>query len=100
MKYRRYFLGTLFVTLLLASSPTWACGGLGPNKHYGALLEIDRSTSTFSVQDAETSEVLTFWGDEAIMESLTEIESHGYVVVDFKAEGTELIAVSVEKFRL
>ncbi len=99
MKYRRYVPGALLVTLLMAWSPTWACGGLGPNKHFGELLEIDWD-NTFTIQDAETSEVLTFRGDDAIMESLTELEGYGYVVVDFKTEGTELIAVSVEKFRL
>ncbi len=80
--------------VLFASTTAWACSAVGPNKHVGMLLNIDKPGQSFTVLDAETNRPITFLADEALLTRLT--GAKGQILVDFEAEGSKLRATSVQ----
>jgi hypothetical protein len=52
--------------VLFTSTTAWACSAVGPNKHVGMLLNIDKPGQSFTVLDAETNRPITFLADEAL----------------------------------
>ena len=83
------------LTLLSVISPAaLACSAMGPNTHVGEIISIDSANKTFTIQDAETQQPISFSASENILLSLA--SKHGEVVVRYSGSGKPLTAVDVQ----
>ena len=70
----------------------WACKSAGPNKHVGSVTAIDAKAKTFTIQDAETGQPMTFAATDKI---LKELKVKDRVMVGYKEENGKMIAVDI-----
>ena len=80
------------VFVLAASSIGLACTAAGPNKHVGVVLAVSSGDNSFTIRDAETNSPMTF---EATGSILKELKVQDQVVVTYKEEGGNLVAMEI-----
>jgi hypothetical protein len=81
--------------LLAALSPAaLACSAMGPNTHVGEVVAVDSTNKTFTIQDAETQQPISFSASESILLSLA--EKQGQVIVRYSGAEGALTAVDVQ----
>ncbi len=79
------------------STSIWACAAAGPATHVGNVLKVDVEKNTFTILDAQTMSLITFQANKKIMEMIEmKINADSTAFVDFKVDGTDLIATNVE----
>jgi len=82
----------LIVFLLGPAAMGWACKSAGPNTHVGSVTTIDADAKTFTIQDAETEQPMTFAATDTI---LRELKVKDRVLVGYKEEKGKMVAVDV-----
>ena len=70
----------------------WACKSAGPNTHVGSITTIDAKARTFTIQDAETDQPMTFAVTDTILKDL---KVNARVMVGYKEEKGKMVAVDV-----
>jgi len=84
--------GILTVFILGPVAMGWACKSAGPNTHVGSVTTIDAKAKTFTIQDAETDQPMTFAATDTI---LKELKIKDRVMVGYKEERGKMVAVEV-----
>ncbi|HUK55715.1 MAG TPA: hypothetical protein VLY20_03570 [Nitrospiria bacterium] len=90
----RTFLMMAILTMFLAGSAAsgWACKSAGPGRHVGSITAIDAKAKTFTIEDAETDQPMTFAATDTILENL---KVKDRVMVGYKEEKGRMVAVDV-----
>ena len=70
-----------------------ACSGAGKNRHIGNVTEVNPGAMTLTIRDAETSDLLTFTADK---EALAGIKEADRVLIDYKVNDGDLVAVKIQ----
>lgn len=83
----------LFVFLLGSVEMGLACKSAGPNKHVGNITMIDAKAKTFTIQDAETDQPMTFAATDTILQNL---KVQDRVMVGYKEENGRMVAVDIQ----
>ena len=68
MQYKMIIALLLGLLTLLPTTNVWSCSALGPNKHMGFLLDINESSKSFIIHDAESDSPITFQADDTILD--------------------------------
>jgi Cu/Ag efflux protein CusF len=93
MKNQSLVVVAILTVFLLGSVTTgWACKSAGPNTHVGNVTMIDAKAKTFTIQDAETDQPMTFAAADTI---LKELKVQDRVMVGFKEEKGQMVAVDI-----
>ncbi len=91
---RNFTLSFLLVVALGLPLSALACSGAGNNKHIGNLTGVDAKNQTFTIQDAETRNRITFIADKEILKGLKGFK--GRVMVSYEEDaGGDLKALGV-----
>ncbi|HTN43989.1 MAG TPA: hypothetical protein VMN77_09380 [Nitrospiria bacterium] len=93
MKNQYLVVVALLTVFLLGSVTTgWACKSAGPNTHVGRVTTIDAKAKTFTIQDAETNQPVTFVATGTILD---ELNVKDRVMVGYKEEKGRMVAVDI-----
>jgi hypothetical protein len=93
MKNRSLFVVAILTVFLLGPvAMGWACKSAGPNTHVGNVTMIDAKAKTFTIQDAETDQPVTFAATDTI---LNELKVKDRVMVGYKEEKGRMVAVDI-----
>jgi len=93
MKNRSLVVVAILTVFLLGSvTMGWACKSAGPNTHVGNITMIDAKAKTFTIQDAETDQPMTFAAADTILKELKVMDR---VMVGFKEEKGQMVAVDI-----
>lgn len=83
----------LSACMVLGSSAVWSCSMAGPNTHIGVVTAMDPAAKTFTIQDAETRQSITFAATDALLKSIQKAQK---VIVKFESKGGKLVASTVQ----
>lgn len=88
-------LGAIMVGFLIMFSigSAMACSGAGKNRHIGNVTEVNLVAMTLTIQDAETTDFLTFTADKEALEGIKETDR---VLIDYKENDGDLVAVKIQ----
>lgn len=84
---------TALAIALVTSSATWACDAAGKTTHIGSLMTVNAEQNSFTIQDAQSHNPITFTASHEIIEGLK--DAKGNVMVNYKEDGDSLTAVGV-----
>jgi hypothetical protein len=89
----RALTGVFLFTALFFTASAWACGAAGNNTHVGDLMHVDAQQHTFTIQDAQSHNAITFAANSEIIEGLK--TASGSIMVNYEENGDKLTAVGV-----
>jgi len=93
MKNRSLIAVTIVTVFILGPvAMGWACKSAGPNTHVGSVTTIDAKARTFTIQDAETDQPMTFAATDTVLKG---IKVKDRVAVGYKEEQGKMVAVDV-----
>jgi len=85
--------GALVATAFLSPSAVLACDAAGKNTHVGNLMSVDARQKTFTIEDAQSHNAITFAANDKIIEGLK--NANGSIMVNYEESGDKLTAVGV-----
>ena len=89
----RVLTGVFLLTVFLFTGSAWACGAAGNNTHVGDLMHVNAQQHTFTIQDAQSHNAITFAANNEIIEGLK--NARGSIMVNYEENGDKLTAVGV-----